>query len=45
MSMNNKAKIAIVALSTVLSLVLLIGALPGQYKDSKEPYRELAVLT
>lgn len=38
-------KIALVCFSTVLSLLLLVGALLGQEKSSKEPYPQLAVLS
>ncbi len=38
-------KIALVSFSTVLALLLLVGALLGQEKTSKEPYPQLAVLS
>lgn len=38
-------KLVFVSFSTVLSLLLLVGALLGQEKTSKEPYPQLAVLS
>ena len=35
--MRERGKIIVVAFSTVLTLVLLIGALLGQVRDSQEP--------
>ena len=43
--MRERGKIIVVAFSTVLTLVLLIGALLGQVRDSQEPYQPLAVLS
>jgi carboxyl-terminal processing protease len=44
--MRDRGKFAVVSFSTVLALVLLIGALLGQERDtSSEPYRPLAVLS
>jgi carboxyl-terminal processing protease len=38
-------KVALVSFSTLLSLFLLVGALLGQEKTTKEPYPQLAVLS
>ena len=38
-------KLGIVCFSTVLSLLLLVGAMLGQEKTSKEPYTQLGVLS
>jgi len=43
--MKGRARIVIVSFSTVLSLLLLMGALLGQEKSSHEPYPQLAVLS
>lgn len=44
--MRDRDKFIVVSFSTVLALVLLIGALLGQESDSsKEPYRPLSVLS
>ena len=43
--MKGRWKIAFVSFSTVLSLLLLVGAMLGQEKAPKEPYPQLAVLS
>ena len=43
--MKERGRIQIVTISTCLTLLVLIGALLGQNKDSNEPYRPLAVLS
>ena len=43
--MKERGRIQIVTISTCLTLLVLIGALLGQNKDSDEPYRPLAVLS
>jgi carboxyl-terminal processing protease len=43
--MKNKFKIGLITFSTALSIVLLIGAVLGQDRESKEPYRPLAVMS
>ena len=43
--MKGRARIVIVSFSTLLSLLLLMGALLGQDKSSREPYPQLGVLS
>src|SRR5262249_2298860 len=43
--MMRRGKIAIVSFSTLLSLLLLIGAVLGEDKPAKEPYQQLEVLS
>jgi carboxyl-terminal processing protease len=43
--MSERGRIRIVALSTCMALLVLIGALLGQDKSSDEPYRPLGVLS
>ena len=43
--MRRRGKIVIVSFSTILALLLLMGAVLGQEKGSKEPYSQLGVLS
>jgi carboxyl-terminal processing protease len=43
--MRERGKMTVVAFSTILTIVLIIGALLGQERGSQEPYRPLAVLS
>ncbi|MSO20199.1 MAG: hypothetical protein EXQ56_06985 [Acidobacteria bacterium] len=43
--MKSNLKVGLVTFSTALSVILLIGAVLGQDRESKEPYRPLAVLS
>ena len=43
--MKGRGRIVIVSFSTILALLLLMGAMLGQEKTSKEPYPQLGVLS